>query len=128
MSLPDSMIPPVPRQTAEWLTEHTGVKPTFTRKKRVLLMEHKNDRVRMTISFGFNLGLWVQSGSTLEVDGVRTVLASDAEEYVRVFKGEAEPTSDLWDDGIKDHEPPLPPPNTDYRQTVAVQSGPRHNR
>lgn len=91
-------IPPLPQEMIDFLTRQTGVEPTLQRKGRNLVLEHRNDRVRMTATFSFSGGVWHQSASTLEVDGQRTVLAATAEEYVRVFTEGAEPTGEHQDE------------------------------
>jgi len=85
-------VPPFIRILRDFLTEHTSVEPTVVRRGIHLVLEHENDRVRMTCTYRLFRGQWVQSATSLEIDGQRRNIASSPEEYVQVFLGDAEPT------------------------------------
>ncbi len=123
-----SQIPPVPRAMREFLVEQTGVEPELTLKKGKsprLVLEHRNDRVRLTITYRFGAlrgnPSWHQTGSTLEIDGQPSNLANDEEEYVRVFKGEAEPTGPGRESGGPGVRPT--PRHAGHNMLTAVKAG-----
>lgn len=94
-------LPPIPRQLRAFLLEETGVEPVVHSRGKVLVLEHKNERVRLTVTYRFGVfhrvPSWDQTGSTLEIDGKPSQLAEDKAEYVKVFRGEAEPTGPAWE-------------------------------
>lgn len=101
-----SNLPPEPRALREFLIERTGVEPEMTLKKGKttrIVLEHRNERVRLTITYRFGalrgVPSWHQTGSTLEILGQPVNLADDPEEYVRVFNDGAEPTGPGWEAG-----------------------------
>lgn len=121
-------IPPAPRHMMEWLEAETGTPATIRRQGRQLVVEHKNDRVRMTATYGFKRGTCAQTSSTLEVDGEQTVLAATPDEYVQVFRGEAVPTGQDSATDAKVAQMNAPIRRSDQRIVNAVHAGPRHNR
>lgn len=121
-------LPPVPRTMRAFLMEETGIEPSLSLRGKVLHLEHKNDRVRMTITYEFGVingkPTWYQTGSTLEIGGQPVNLAQDEEEYVKVFQDEAEPTGPGWQSNLRVVRPT--PHHMGHKMIKAVQAGPRH--
>lgn len=126
-------MPPQPRAMHEWLTENTGVEPETAFKKgrnpRIVL-EHKNERVRMTITYSFGVlqgsPTWYKTGSTLEIGGEPVNLAEDGEEYLKVFRGEADPTGPAWESG--EYAVRRTPRHAGHMMLNAVKAGPARSR
>jgi hypothetical protein len=113
-----------------FLMERTNVEPTLHLRGKRLVLEHKNDRVRMTITYAFGAPggqpSWHQTGSTLEILGQPVNLAQDEEEYVRIFNDGAEPTGPGWVEGGPQSRPT--PHHMGHHVVKAVQSGPSRSR
>lgn len=86
-------IPAPVRKVVDFLTKNTDVVPTVERKGPRFVVTHQNERVRATLDFHLVRGHWIEKSSTLWIEGKKSnSLANTFDEYVLVFKGEAEPT------------------------------------
>lgn len=123
-------IPPIPRKMRAFLIEETGVEPELRLRGKRLHLEHKNERVRMTITYEFGVingaPTWYQTGSTLEIGGLPVNLAEDEVQYVQVFKGDAEPTGPVWQADMRVQR--STPRHAGHNMLRAVQSGPARSR
>lgn len=123
-------IPPAPRHLRTFLMEETGVEPVLSLRGKVLVLEHKNERVRLTVTYRFGVfhrvPTWSQTGSTLEIDGKPSQLAEDEAEYVKVFRGEAEPTGPAWESGQVPSR--ATPRHGGHNMLRAVKAGPARSR
>lgn len=125
MELPH--LPPPVRILKDFLADRTGTEAVITKTKRTVVLTHGNERVRLTVTFALGgphirgVKAWVQTASTLEIDGKPSPLAEDEDEYVKVFKGECLPTGEEGPDagGI----PEQPTTNIRYRTQSVVTKG-----
>lgn len=84
----DLFIPPSIQTMADRLEKDTGVRPVVEKYINGLRLVHADEHVRMTIHYKQRgkHNRWQHSGSTLEIDGVPTLLANSYRDYVEVFR------------------------------------------